>query len=498
VLLIEFIRLLPGMSSPTSPGPNVDIGVLMKSLPKVALRCDVEKYVIHDGTGAALTRPYAHVMVSYVLWAWDQTPDSKRQIQAARRKRISQQQQQQQQHPDDESENSSEHDDLAEYAFQVVEEQSAVAITTGITTVVPGLEIGLLSMREGERAIIAIPSSMGYPAGVPGRLSPNRNIHYDITVKSAIPVIQLAGGALKFTQKHGKGDFPQVDDTVSLALRPTNPVTQTKLKIEKVTWAIGSAESGPFDNAVLSMRLGELAMVFIDHQEHMIVLNEITPPPFPRTLRVKANAPPMPATTTTVTSGAGPSPSSPADILQTLDVDPSLALTHLESPADSRTRFQDVERRREIGKQLMASRQYIKAAAVYRRACAVLLAEPALVLHKKHDEEAKEKACILLANCGRAQLQAGLLNEALHSATSAVAFNGKYAKAVFLRAQVLRRLGRLHEALVVIQECDKLQMPGLDLDEVAKEKAIIEEGLAAEEAKKAEQQAAGGAGGASS
>lgn len=491
------------MSGPASDEAKALLQAQLSRAADVRLRCDVEKRIISPGAGPHLTSPYAHAVIAYTMYTYDVTPESRSRIAAAKRRASARRHQNR--HPessdsasDDDGDSSPvldqrQLDQLTVYDYLLVDEQAAVAVTVGVSSIIKGLEYGLLSMCEGERALITVPAQVGVPASVSGRVSAFRNLYFDVTVKSALAVVGMRNGSLKITQKPGTGDPPSLEDEVSIAVRRTHPVTQIKLPFEKMTFGLGTVQSGVFDDIVLSMRQGELAIVYSpDRSEALVSLAAIQRAPQPA-LVVAPDAPPVVmAAASPGRSGAGRSaapsggPGTAAhqtathtlqasELLQSLDVDPVLASTHLASPLSYEQRIAQANKRREIGAALMKLGQYEKAASVYRRAVCVLFAAPCLMAGPDLSQQATamDLAAVLLTNCGRAYYSACLFHDVLEAVNLAFSCDVNYSKAHFLRAQALRRLGRCSEALEAIDRCAALTRSGGDTTSIDTERALI-------------------------
>jgi hypothetical protein len=440
------------MASPTVPMSSHEIDALIRTKP-IKLRCDIVKHIVAEGDGAPLTRPHAHAIISYTLYVHDLSPESRQAAELRARNDPRRRTTSSSLDESDSTSTDADHDRVADYRYELLDERKSLTVTTGVTKIVPGLEIGLLSMREKERALIVVPASMGFPSGVRGRVTANRMLLFDVTVKTAFPVVRLNASTLKFTQKEGDGDMVDIDDTVTLMVIRVNPITQAR-KTEKLTCTLGTPESGPFDDAVLSMRTKELAVVFIDGVEVLIALSSAEKSHHPRPLRVKAGASLDSPQRGVGSSSAHSAPDVP--LLRSLDVDPALARSHLESTLTPEQRLADVRRRRDIGRRLMGSNDHAKAAAVYRRASSVLLADPPLDRDPKFGAEARKEAAVLMTNCGRAQHILGQRELAVLSAATAVDMDPAYQKGQFLYGQVLRLSGRFEEAIKALNDCLQL------------------------------------------
>jgi hypothetical protein len=421
-------------ASPTGPGPAFDPAWL--SLPRHSLRCDVDKHVIAAGEAGAApsASKYTLATVSYSCY--------KRQKAAAAADGYS-----------DSDDELADDGDGMRWAYVELDRQDAIQLTTAVSSITPGFEIGLRSMVPGERAVVVVPPEMAFGRdGAPGRVGKHDVLFFDVLLKALCEGVAVSPDVIKFVQSvpDAPTAAPTLDSTVTVNMMTTNAVTGGKSQMVKRVFVVGGEDSTEAeDKLVMSMRVKELATAQLNGVHVFISVAEVQPP----------------AETYGLSSSGGDA-AGPAQYRCSL-------------PAAQRA--EAAKGLKDQGNRLLERRMFNKALRKYQLAQNVFLAEPSLLAEPadaagqaQHDAYCRA-AGIILNNKARALSQLGDAEAALAAVNASIDVLGRYAKAYFLRAQLLRGLKRYAEARADVATLEAHFAADVDAAELAKELARIAE-----------------------
>lgn len=287
-----------------------------------------------------------------------------------------------------------------------------------MSTIVPGLEIALLTMRTGDRARVVVPSVKGFEGHHVGPL-----IHgdvllvYDITIKDVKHEVDLTAtkdrSVTKYVVVASKKPVHLVyESTVKAKIFDVHPITEKPLPAVETHVEIGVTHDEHIDLALLSMGEGELAEI------------AYRTPQGPRKLMIQ------------LLSATNP----PA----------------VESFSNEAA-LEQASQRKERGNVLLKEKQYVKALQAYQHGLRFLKNDRFPGPHGSDLAAQRDNLhAVLCGNASQVCIDAGWHDDAVAFATKAIDLDPSKTKFYFRRAKALKLLGRFEAAradLATAQKC---------------------------------------------
>jgi FKBP-type peptidyl-prolyl cis-trans isomerase len=89
------------------------------------------------------------------------------------------------------------------------------SLTLGSGGAIKGYDQGLQGIKEGGKRLLSIPAAMGYGAQATGKIPPNSDLYFEVTVDKIIPVDETDKDTIVFTH-HGTGPAAKTGDTLTV------------------------------------------------------------------------------------------------------------------------------------------------------------------------------------------------------------------------------------------------------------------------------------------